>query len=216
MNPYLAFVLAMCVIVVLSLAGTAYLAVVFNRRAKADMELALAPLAEAIDGELDLDSATVSGRHAGHLVLGRIANAPGGIGRLFHTDVIDAAGGTGWEWSSLPGRDAARPSVRTFDSADPNLELRLGLDWPAAAEGAVHDAARDRFGFLYEPGAGHIRLARAMRTRRDIPDAATFLRQLDVLAAIARANRVAQGAPLPEGDDAMELPDIRHVHRPEE
>ena len=216
MNPYFAFGLAMCVIVALALAGTAYLAVAFNRRAKADTEIALTPLAEAIDGEFDLDEATVTGRRAGRLVFGRIATAPGGIGRLFHSDVIDAAGGTGWEWSSLPARDKTRPPVRAFESADPDLERRLGIDWPAAAQLAVADATRERFGFLYDPTAGHVRLARAMRTRRDIPDAETFLRQLDVLAAIARANRAAQGAPPPERDDAANLPAIRLVHRPEE
>ena len=213
MNPYAAFALAMCVIVALSLAGTAYLAVAFNRRAKADLQAALAPLAEAIGGKLDLDEAVVEGRHRGHLVFGRVANAPGGIGRLFHTDVIDAAGGTAWERSSLPAKGTNQPPVQAFDSTDPDLDRRLGIDWPAASSLAVADPARERFGFLYDPAAGHVRLARAMRTRRDIPDPATFRRQLDVLVAIARANRAAQGAPLPEQDDAEALPAIQRALR---
>ena len=205
-NPYLATALAMCVIVALSLAATAYLAVVFNRRARADLAAALAPLADAVGGRLDLDEATVSGRWAGHLVFGRVANAPGGIGRLFHAEVIDAAGGTAWEWSSLPAKDANQPPIRAFESADPILAHRLGVDWPAAAAAAIPDPARERFGFLHDPQAGHVRLTRAMRTRRDIPDAATFVRQLDVLAAVARANRRAQGAPPGEHDADAPLP----------
>ena len=50
MNPYLATAIAMCAIVLISLAGTAYLAAMFNRRAKADMRARLDPLAAAIDG----------------------------------------------------------------------------------------------------------------------------------------------------------------------
>jgi hypothetical protein len=190
-NPYVAATLAMCVIVALSLAGTAWLAVVMNRKAKADLEAALAPLAEAIDGELDLEGPIVKGRREGGLVFGRVANGPGGIGRLFHVDRIDAAGGVGWEWSSLPGKQPGAPPTRSFESEDPSLERRLGLDWEALA-GVVPNAARERFGFLYEPGPGHVRLTRAMRSRRDIPDAATFLRQLDALAEVGRVNRRVQ------------------------
>ena len=41
MNPYLSFAIAMCAVVIIALAGTAYLSVYFNRRAKGDMERAL-------------------------------------------------------------------------------------------------------------------------------------------------------------------------------
>ena len=192
MNPYLAATLAMCVIVALSLAATAYLAAVFNRRAKADLAARLQPLAEAIGGEADVDEARVTGRYGGQLVFGRVANAPGGFGRLFHVEVVDAAGGTGWEWSSLPAKDAPAPK-RTFEG-DPELERRLGVDWDALAA-VVPDATRQRFGFVYDPAAGMVRLTRAMRTRLDIPDPATFLRQLDALVRLGDANRRAQGAP---------------------
>jgi hypothetical protein len=190
-NPYVAATLAMCVIVALSLAGTAYLAVVFNRKAKADLEAALTPLAEAIDGELDLDGAIVKGRREGGLVFGRVATGPGGMGRLFHVDRIDAAGGVRWEWSSLPAKQPGAAPTRAFESADPSLERRLGIEWETLA-GVVPNAASERFGFMYEPGPGHVRLTRAMRSRRDIPDAATFLRQLDALAEIGNANRRVQ------------------------
>jgi hypothetical protein len=61
--------------------------------------------------------------------------------------------------------------------------------------GVVPEATRQRFGFLYDPAAGMVRLSRAMRTRLDIPDPATFLRQLDALMRLGDANRRAQGAP---------------------
>lgn len=191
MNPYLAATLAMCVVVVLSLAGTAYLAAHFNRRAKVDLAARLDPLAGAIGGEVDLDEARVAGRHGGQLVFGRVASAPGGFGRLFHVEVVDAAGGEGWEWSSLPAKGAPAPT-RAFDG-DPALERRLGVDWAALTE-VVPEADRQRFGFLYDPGAGMVRLSRAMRTRLDIPDPVSFLRQLDALIGLGDANRRAQAA----------------------
>ena len=107
MDPYLATALAMCVIVLLSLAGTAYLAAMFNRRAKADLRERLEPLAAAIDGTIDLDEAKVEGRYQGQIAIGRMANAPGGFGRLFHVELVDAAGGEKWEWSSLPQKSQA-------------------------------------------------------------------------------------------------------------
>ena len=55
MNPYLATAIAMCAIVVLSLAGTAYLAAVMNRRAKEDLRARLDPLAAVIGGTTDID-----------------------------------------------------------------------------------------------------------------------------------------------------------------
>ena len=55
MNPYLSFSIAMCGVVVIALAGTAYLAAYFNRRSKNDMEAALTPLAQVIDGEMDVE-----------------------------------------------------------------------------------------------------------------------------------------------------------------
>lgn len=194
MNPYLAATVAMCTIVVLSLAATAYLAAMFNRRAKTDLAARLDPLAEAIGGETDLDGARVTGRYGGRLVFGRVASAPGGFGRLFHVEVVDAAGGDPWEWSSLPAKEAPAPT-RAFDGG-PDLERLLGVDWAALAE-VVPEPNRQRFGFLYDPAAGMVRLSRAMRTRLDIPDPAAFLRQLDELIRLGEANRRAQQPPEP-------------------
>jgi hypothetical protein len=191
-NPYVAFGLAMCVIVGLSLAGTAWLAAHFNRRAKHDLQERLEPLAAVVGGDVDLDDAMVKGRYRGQLAFGRVANAPGGFGRLFNVEIVDAAGGSAWEWSSLPEKKALEP-VRRFEG-DSDLERRLGIDFPAMAK-AVPDDLRQRFGFIYDPAAGMVRLSRAMATRLDIPDAETFARQLDALLTIGEANRRAQTAP---------------------
>jgi hypothetical protein len=84
MSPYVTFALAMCAIVFLALAGTAYMAVYFNRRAKADLQAALAPLADVIAGEIDLDEASVTGRYRGQIAQGLVATLPGGMGRVPH------------------------------------------------------------------------------------------------------------------------------------
>ncbi len=189
MNPYLATAIAMCVIVLLALAGTGYLAAVMNRRAKSDLRERLEPLAAAIAGSADIDEARVEGRYHGQIAIGRVANAPGGFGRLFHVELVDAAGGEGWEWSSLPDKQQPDP-VRTFEG-DAALRDRLGIDFDTATA-VVPDECAQRFGFLYDPEAGMIRLTRAMRTRLDIPDAETFLKQLETLQRTGVANRRAQ------------------------
>lgn len=191
MDPYLATAIAMCGIVLFSLAGTAWLAAMFNRRAKADLQQRLEPLAAAIDGEADLEEARVEGRYQGQIAIGRMANAPGGFGRLFHVELVDAAGGEGWEWSSLPQKKLPDP-VRTFEG-DPVLQERLGIDFAAEAAAVVPEDRTQRFGFIYDPAAGMIRLTRDMRTRLDIPDAESFTRQLAALHRLGEANRQAQG-----------------------
>ncbi len=201
MNPYLATAIAMCVIVLISLAGTAYLAAMFNRRAKADMQARLDPLAAAIDGTADVEEARLEGRYNGQIAIGRVSNAPGGFGRLFHVELVDSAGGEKWEWSSL--RQKKPPAlIRTFEG-DPTLEQRLGVDFPEVAKVVPNDE-QERFGFMYDPDAGMMRLTREMRTRLDIPDAETFLRQLATLQELGEANRRAQAVlsvqPVPSGD----------------
>jgi hypothetical protein len=189
MNPYLATAIAMCAIVVLSLAGTAYLAAVMNRRAKEDLLARLEPLAAVIDGAPDIDEARVEGRYDGQIAIGRVANAPGGFGRLFHVELVDAAGGQGWEWSSLPEKKRPDP-IRTFEG-DATLRDRLGVDFEEVAT-VVPDDRAQRFGFLYDPEAGMVRLTREMRTRLDIPNAETFQAQLETLRRLGEANRRAQ------------------------
>ncbi len=194
MDPYLAFGLAMCAIVLFSLAGTAYLAAMFNRRAKADLRERLTPLAEVIDGEADIEEASVSGRYNGQLAYGRMVSAQGGMGRLFNVEIVDSAGGNRWEWSSLPEKNVPEP-VRTFEGGA-ELEQRLGADWPALAT-VVPDDKKQRFGFIYDPEAGMVRLSRSMDGRNDIPDPDTFTRQLDTLIELGVANRAAQASSSP-------------------
>ncbi|MCC6314847.1 MAG: hypothetical protein IT337_12635 [Thermomicrobiales bacterium] len=198
MNPvYLQFGLAMCLVVGLALAGTAYLAAAFNRRGKTDLRQRLEPLAAVVAGEADVDEATVRGHHDGQIAIARVANAPGGFGRLFHVELVDAVGGRAWEWSNLPVKGQAEPN-RVFEG-DAALRERLGLDFAALAA-AVPQANTQRWGFLYDPAAGMVRLSREMRTRLDIPDAAQFAAQLDALARIGAANRRAQQDPDAAGD----------------
>lgn len=189
MDPYLTFGLAMCAIVLISLAGTAYLAAMFNRRAKADLRERLTPLAEVIDGEADIEEARVSGRYKGQLAYGRMLSAQGGMGRLFNVEIVDSAGGRRWEWSSLPEKNVPEP-VRTFEGGD-DLERRLNVDWATLATVVPNDR-KQRFGFIYDPEAGMVRLSRAMDGRNDIPDPETFTRQLDALIELGIANRAAQ------------------------
>src|SRR5919112_1328814 len=140
-----------------------------------------------------LQPARVEGRFQGQIAIGRVANAPGGFGRLFHVELVDSVGGVPWEWSSLP--DKKGPGLtRTFEG-DPQVKERLlsGIDFEEAAT-VVPDDRAQRFGFLYDPAAGMVRLTREMRTRLDIPDAETFTRQLETLQRIGEANRHAQGA----------------------
>jgi hypothetical protein len=191
-NPYVATAIAMVAIILLSAAATAYLAAVFNRRAKDDLRTRLEPLAAAVDGQVDLDDARVEGRYRGQIAIGRMASGQGGFGRLFHVELVDSAGGEGWEWSSLPDKKRAEP-VRTFEGA-PGLGERLGLEFEELASVVPEDRTQ-RFGFGYDPAAGMIKLTREMRTRLDIPDADMFLRQLETLRQIGEANRRAQGEP---------------------
>ncbi len=193
-NPYVSFSIAMCLIVLLSLGVTAYLAVMFNRRAKVDLREALAPLAELVGGEVDVEEARVEGRYAGHLVEGRVARAGEGPGRVFQTSIVDAAGGTSWERTSTPSKQGDEPPRVSFSSADPNLESGLEVAWDRMMESVLQPQA-DRYRIDYDPASGRLRFQRPMRTRRNIPNAEAFRRQLDLLVALGPANRRAQGAP---------------------
>lgn len=192
MNAYLATAIAMCAIVLLSLAGTAWLAAVMNRRAKEDLLARLEPLAAAIDGTADVEEARVEGRYDGQIAIGRVANAQGGFGRLFHVELVDSVGGQQWEWSSLPDRKQPDP-IRAFEG-DAALRDRLAIDFEQEAA-VVPDDRAQRFGFLYDPEAGMVRLTREMRSRLDIPDPATFRAQLETLRRLGEANRRAQDPP---------------------
>jgi len=191
-NPYVATALAMCAIVLISLAGTAWLAAHFNRKAKADLRLKLEPLAEAIGGELELEEATVSGRYRGQLSEGRMANATDGPGRVFFARVIDAAGGVKWRWTISAPKLPTDPREVSFECGDATACARIEADLPSLAQPLVEMPGWTRV--EYDPEAGHLRLTKPMRTRHDIPDRDRFVAQLDALIAIGEFNRaVMQG-----------------------
>lgn len=190
MNPYVSVSIAMCVIVLLSLAATAYMAVFFNRRAKADLEAALLPMQEVVDGSANVDEAVVDGRFAGHLAEGRIAQLAGGMGRVFHASVIDGAGGERWLWTV--SRAKQHGGSDTFDYEGPPGELRTRLLPAVASLAAERSLAGSWLKVEYDPAPGHVRLTRPMRTRRDLPAGASFRSYLEGLVAIADVNRAVQ------------------------
>lgn len=210
-NPYVSFAIAMCVVIFLSLFITAYLAMTFNRRAKADLGQALGSLTEVIDGEVDVEQASVNGRYEGHLAEGRMANAEEGPGRVFQTSIVDAAGGAAWARSSTPAKQPGEHPRIEFVTADPDVASNLSVPWDRLLLSALIQET-DRYRIDYDPTAGRLRFQRPMRTRRDIPDAATFRRQLDLLVTIGPMNRRAQGAPDADWAGGRRQEDAGHPH----
>lgn len=181
----------MCMIVLIALVGTAYLAVYFTRRAKADLERLLVPLAELIDGEADIDEAQIKGTWQRNLVMARMANAAAGTVRLFQVDMIDAAGGTGWNFVYSRPHKGNPESEIEFISDQPELQKQLAnLDLAALAPLNIDE--RDWLQLEYDPEAGHVRLARPMKGRNDLPSPERFRADLDYLVALCEQNRAIQ------------------------
>lgn len=194
MNVYVQFAIAMCFVVFIALFATAYLAVMFNRRAKADLNAALTPLATIIDGTIDLDEAIVSGSYRGHLAFCRVTSGSDGPGRVFQTDLIDAAGGTGWRWTTTGSKTGeTEPNEEILPAPDSITAEMKGLLTTGAAD--IFDTRRAWGRVLYDVDGGLLRFERPMQTRRDIPEAETFQRQLDILVQLGPLNRELQGAP---------------------
>lgn len=191
MNPYLATGLAMCAILFVAIAGTAYLAVFFNRRAKADMEAALTPLADAIGGTVDIEEASVDGRYDGTVAQARVTGAEGGAGRVFQVDLIDAAGGTRWRYRSIAHRDSPDPTSE-FDSTRPDLRMALDPQFAMEKLQTIANPSRHWFWLEYDPDGGYVRLTSPMQTRRDIPDREAFMARLAYLRDLGNANRAVQ------------------------
>jgi hypothetical protein len=190
LNPYVSATLAMCVIVILSLVATAYMAMFFNKRAKADLQNSMSPLANVIDGELNLEDAFVEGKFRGHIAEGRMATSIIGAGRVFHTSLIDGAGGAKWSYYVLPAKATDVPPVLTFESDAVDLEPNLSEPLSQLVE-----PYRQRAGWTrleYDPGPGYVRITRPMRTRHDIPSVEEFTTQLNVVTSIAELNRSVQ------------------------
>ena len=186
MNPYVAVTLVMCGVIFVALAATAYMAVFFTRRAKADLQAALTPLAGIVAGEADTEEAQVEGRFNGKLGFGRMANAEGGPVRVFQTELIDAAGGEKWLYVAYPtkGTIEHRPeggpvfdALATLRRDDLATILGIEADW---------------FQLEYSPEGGYVRLTAPMATRKDIPSPEVFQRQLETLDRLSDENRAWQ------------------------
>lgn len=200
MNPYLAAGLAMCAVLFISLALTAYMAVYFNRRSKADLEAALRPLADLLDeGTLDLEAATVQGRFDRRLVIAKVTTAEGGPVRVFRTDLVDAAGGVKWLLVSLPPKKGQVDRLEEFESTDSALRQRLALPEKAELADRV-DAGKEWLQLEYDPDGGVVRLTKPMDTRKDIPGVELFRSTLELLATVAVRNREVQYAGSMTGD----------------
>lgn len=191
MNPYLSFSIAMCAVVIIALAGTAYLAVYFNRRSKNDMSASLAPLAEVIDGEIDLEEGLVKGRFLGQLAEGQVSTMPGGMARVFLASIVESAGGQAWEWTLTRSKEPGGPDESRFKDDVPGVTDRIEpLLIPLKDD---PDLAGIWYRIEYDPKSGLLKMTRPMRVRRDIPGPDAFTRYLDVLIAAAAENRAAQG-----------------------
>jgi hypothetical protein len=191
MNPYLSFSIAMCGVVIVALAGTAYLAVYFNRRSKKDMEASLAPLAEIIYGTVDVEEGLVTGRYDDQIAEGKVSTMPGGMARIFLVSVVESAGGKPWEWTLTRSKEPGGADESRFREEIPGVTDRIEpLLIPLKND---PDLEGIWFRIEYDPQSGILKLTRPMRVRRDIPGPEAFQRYLDALIATAAENRAAQG-----------------------
>lgn len=191
MNPYLSFSIAMCAVVIIALAGTAYLAAYFNRRSKNDMEAALTPLAAVIDGEIEVEDGQVTGRYQGQLAEGKVSTMPGGMSRIFLISIVESAGGQPWSWTLTRSKEPGGPDESRFERDIPGVTDRIEpLLIPMKDD---PDLAGIWFRVEYTPESGTLKLTRPMRVRRDIPNADAFRRHLDALIGAAAENRAVQG-----------------------
>jgi hypothetical protein len=191
MNPYLSFSIAMCGVVIVALGGTAYLAVYFNRRSKKDMEASLAPLAEIINGTVDVEEGLVTGRYDDQIAEGKVSTMPGGMARIFLVSVVESAGGKPWEWTLTRSKEPGGADESRFREEIPGVTDRIEpLLIPLKND---PDLEGIWFRIEYDPQSGILKLTRPMRVRRDIPGSEAFQRYLDALIATAAENRAAQG-----------------------
>jgi hypothetical protein len=132
----------------------------------------------------------VKGRYGGHIAEGRMATSIIGAGRVFHTSVIDGAGGAKWLYEGITPKSESTAVTLTFEGDDPALSAQL----PASLKPIIEPLAKGSswIRLEYDPGPGHVRLTKPMRTRHDIPSAEEFRHQLDAVVAAAQSNRAVQ------------------------
>lgn len=192
MNAYVATGLAMCLVIVIALIGTGYLAVYFTRRAKADVERLITPLAEMIDGDANVDDAEVTGRWKDTMVIGRMANAAAGTVTMWQSDLIDSAGGEDWNFVySRPNLKKERPEE--IEIVTESSELRSWLDgWKVDDLTSIGAGDTDWLQVEYSADGGYIRIARPIQGRNGIPKPEAFAADLDFAHAVGGQNRQLQ------------------------
>ena len=189
MNTYVVFGLAMLVIVVVSLVASGMLAASFNERAKADLGRALAPLAEQIDGTVDIESASIDGRYRGHITSGAMVSAPGGMGRQFEVKLVDGAGGEPWTHLATRPKDDVGPIEHRFEGGK-ELDAALSPVIRGPMEALLPFPGW--FQIRYDPASGELCLSRTMQSRKDIPAPERFAIYLETIHGVAVANRAVQ------------------------
>lgn len=190
-NPYLMTGLAMCLVIGVAVVGTAYLAVFFNRRAKADLAALLTPLAEYVEGDVNMENASVSGRWNGTLAIGRMAGAAGGTFRVWQVDLIDSAGGDAWNYVySRPKKSLSEPEIDIVTDNAIIAERLRQVDRETIAP--LEPDATDWVQVEYSPEGGYVRAARPMHGRNDIPGVERFETDLRFLQRVGDENRAMQ------------------------
>lgn len=193
MNPYVATGLAMCLVILIALIGTAYLAVYFTRRAKADVLRLLTPLAELTVGEADVDEAEVKGTWKGTIVQGRMANAAAGTVTLWQSDLIDSAGGTGWNFVYSRPNPKKKDPAEEIEIVTESPEMRSWLEtWSVEDIAPIQPQETDWVQVEYLPDAGTVRVARPIKGRNQIPTADAFASDLDFAYKTGAENRQRQ------------------------
>jgi hypothetical protein len=183
--------LAMCMVIIVALIGTAYLAVYFTRRAKADLEQLLTPLAEHLNGTADVDEATVTGTWGGTIALARMAGAAAGTVRVWQVDLIDAAGGEAWNYVySRPKKDQTGPEIDIVTGNSEITDMLSRVDRSTLED--LQPDATDWIQVEYNPEGGYVRVARPMHGRNDIPGPDRLETDLRFLKQIGDENRALQ------------------------
>lgn len=198
MNPYVATGLAMCLVILIALVGTAYLAVYFTRRAKADVERMLTPLAELVNGKADVDEASVTGRWKDAMVIGRMANAAAGTVTLWQSDLIDAAGGEAWNFVYSRPNPKKKDPAEEIEIVTESEALRFWLEgWTVSDIDEIRPQETDWVQVEYSPEGGYVRVARPIKGRNQIPSSQEFSKDLDLALRVGQENRTRQ-----EGTDS--------------
>lgn len=183
----------MCLVILIALAGTSYLAVYFTRRAKADLEQLLTPLAEHLNGTVNVEDASVEGTYGGTIAMARMAAAAAGTVRVWQVDLIDAAGGEGWNYVYSRPKPKKGQTEPVIDIVSENDEIRLMLSrLDRAAIEPLRPDATDWVQVQYNPEAGYVRVARPMHGRNDIPGPERLETDLEFLRQVGDENRALQ------------------------